>query len=118
MYSIARFVASPLSPKTICRLQAYAYAATRPLCRCVSAYSSPFENLPSQCGQALVMIFRPTIFDRYILAFDVTDLAQPLTECRQEIRKGRGRCAVKKPDYRHRRLLRTQSKRPRYRRAT
>jgi hypothetical protein len=64
------------------------------------------------------MSFRPAIFDYQIPAFDVAGFAQPLVECRHEIRKGRSRRTVQKPDHRHCLLLRDSPKRPRGDRAT
>ena len=61
------------------------------------------------------MALRPTVFDRYILPFDVAAFAQPLAE-RDHIRCIRaGRGAAEEADHRNRLLLRAEAGRCRHR---
>src|SRR5262249_25438866 len=62
--------------------------------------------------QTIILALRPAIFDRDVLTFDVTGFTQPLAECGQGSRIGRGRCAVEKTDQRDRWLLRPRQDRP------
>jgi hypothetical protein len=61
------------------------------------------------------LAFCPAIFDRDVLALDVAFLLEPPPEASQTFRVQFRRCATEKPDYRHRRLLRTRHNRPRAR---
>src|SRR5262249_25223906 len=65
-----------------------------------------------QGRQTIILALRPAIFDRDVLTFDVTGFTQPLAECGQGSRIGRGRCAVEKTDQRDRCLLRPRQDRP------
>jgi hypothetical protein len=58
------------------------------------------------------LILGPAILDRYILAFDVPACADALPECGHKTCSVGGRRAAKKPDHRHRRLLRARHERP------
>ena len=62
--------------------------------------------------QPIISALRPAVFDRHVLAFDVTGFAQPFEKGRQLSRITFGRSEVDKPDHRHRRLLRARSERP------
>src|ERR1035437_10558317 len=62
--------------------------------------------------QSIVLAPRPTVFDRYILAFDITGFTQAMSEGGKPRRVCFGRRAVQHPNYRHRQLLRARSKRP------
>src|SRR5262249_9795570 len=66
----------------------------------------------ARAGRRFILALRPAIFDRDVLTFDVTGFTQPLTECGQGSRIGRGRCAVEKTDQRDRCLLRPRQDRP------
>src|SRR5215475_464989 len=70
-----------------------------------------------EVGQSIILILRPAILDRHILAFDVPAFANALPECGHKTCSVGGRRAAEEPDYRHRRLLRTRRQRPRYCRA-
>src|SRR5262249_35932400 len=65
------------------------------------------------CGQPIGLILGPAIFDQNITAVDETGFAQPQTKCRYKIGSRLKRADMEKPDYRHRRLLRTRRERPR-----
>src|SRR6516165_3188755 len=71
-----------------------------------------------EVGQSIILILRPAILDRHILTFDVPAFADALPECGHKTCSVGSRRTAKKPDHRHRYLLRTRRKRPRCRRAT
>src|SRR5262249_26710731 len=71
-----------------------------------------------EVGQSIILILRPAILDRHILAFDVPAFADALPECGHKTCSVGGRRAAEEPDYRHRRLLRARRERPRCHRAT
>src|SRR5262249_33145070 len=76
----------------------------------------PANEIGGERRQAIVLTFRPAVFDGHVPAFDVTGFAQALTECvNSSCERGR-RCTMQKPDDRHRSLLRTRPERPRGRR--
>ena len=62
--------------------------------------------------QPIILALRPAVFDRHVLAFDVTGFAQPFEKGGQLSRITLGRSDVDKPNHRHRRLLRTRRERP------
>src|SRR5262245_27970835 len=71
-----------------------------------------------EVGQSVVLVLRPAILNRYILALDVAGVTNALPECGQKARTiGRRPRAAKKSYHRHRRLLRACRDRPRSRRA-
>src|SRR5215831_12801752 len=70
-----------------------------------------------EVGQPIILILRPAILDRHILAFDVPAFANALPECGHKTCSVGGRRAAEEPDYRHRRLLRARRERPRGRAA-
>src|SRR5262245_23575294 len=70
-----------------------------------------------EVGQSIILILRPAILDRHILAFDVPAFADALPECGHKTCSVGGRRAAEEPDHRHRRLLRARRERPRGRRA-
>jgi len=70
-----------------------------------------------EVGQPIILILRPAILDRHILAFDVPAFADALPECGHKTCSVGGRRAAEELDYRHRRLLRARSQRPRGSRA-
>src|SRR6516162_6696731 len=67
-----------------------------------------------EVGQSVVLVLRPAILDRNILALDVAGFTNALPECGQiactEIDRRR---AAEESYYRHRRLLRARRERPR-----
>ena len=70
------------------------------------------EQIGHECRQPLIVAFRPAIFDRQVLAFDVSGFFQALAErggIWREIATSR---AMEESDCRHRRLLRQHSERP------
>src|SRR5215470_2532818 len=72
-----------------------------------------------EVGQSVVLVMRPPILDRHILALDVPDFTNALPECGQKactIGKERPR-AAEEPNHRHWRLLRARRERPRHCRA-
>src|SRR6516165_5982340 len=70
-------------------------------------------QLSCEVGQSIILILRPAILDRHILAFDVPAFADALPECGHKTCSVGGRRAAEEPDYRHRRLLRARRERPR-----
>ena len=66
------------------------------------------DEIGGQCGQSIIATIRPTVFDRYVLSFDVPGIAQSLAE-RGHIRceHAAGRPGAEEADHRHRLLLRT-----------
>ena len=66
--------------------------------------------------QSIVLVFRPAIFDRYVLALDISCFFQSLAERAQTDRVFVRRCAAKETDH-WPRLLCARSKRPRGRSA-
>src|SRR5262249_55791988 len=70
-----------------------------------------------KCGQAIILILRPTILNHNITALHIADLFKALPECARHGCIAIRGCAVQKADYRHCRLLRVRRKRPRGRRA-
>src|SRR5262245_64879970 len=65
-----------------------------------------------EVGQSIILILRPAILDRHILAFDVPAFADALPECGHKTCSVGGRRAAEEPDHRHRRLLRARRERP------
>src|SRR5215470_13283296 len=66
-----------------------------------------------EVGQSVVLVLRPAILDRHILALDVAGFTKALAECGQiACTSDRGR-AAKESYHRHRRLLRARRERPR-----
>src|SRR5262245_43212388 len=61
--------------------------------------------------------FRPPVFDRHVLAFEVAGFIQAPPEGSHTVGGGLGRPRVEPPDHRHRWLLRASRQRPRRRRA-
>jgi hypothetical protein len=70
-----------------------------------------------EVGQSIILVLRPAILDRHILALDVAGFADALPECGHQTCSVGRRRAAQEPDHRHRRLLRTRCERPRRRRA-
>src|SRR5262245_17734252 len=58
------------------------------------------------------MVVRPTILDGDALAFDKSGVVKALSESIDYVCETTGRCASKKPDHRHRHLLRARRQRP------
>ena len=75
------------------------------------------NEVGGQRGQSIVLVVRPAVFDREVLALDIACLFQAPMERGQEGRVLAGRPAVEEPDYRQRRLLRAGGERPRSRAA-
>src|SRR5262249_56970085 len=70
-----------------------------------------------EVGQSVVLVLRPAILNRHILALDVTGFTNALAECGHKTCSVGGRRVAKKPDHRHRGLLRARRERPRRRAA-
>src|SRR5262249_33014488 len=77
--------------------------------------ADPASNQIGREGpQTIILAFRPSIFDRQVVTFDIADFAQSLMESTQPGRITVGRCAVEKTDsWELCRLLRAGSERPR-----
>src|SRR5262249_55117230 len=65
-----------------------------------------------QGGKAIELTIRPTIFDRYVVAFNEAGFFQALAESTDLQLIGICRPGVEKPDHSHRRLLRARRERP------
>ena len=63
------------------------------------------DQVGGQRGQAIDLTLRPVVFDRDILAVDVTALRQSLAEWRYLVGKRTGGAKVEPADYWHRFLL-------------
>src|SRR5262249_38143673 len=74
------------------------------------------DEIGDQCRESVVLTFRPTVFDRHILAFDITRFLQTLAERPDLLPQRSGRSGIEEADHGHRRLLRARRERP-YRRA-
>jgi len=70
------------------------------------------DEVGGQCGQPIVPILCPAVFDRHILSFDIAGFAQALAERGYIWRIRAGRGAAQKADHRHRLLLRAGDERP------
>jgi hypothetical protein len=69
-----------------------------------------------QRREPIVLTLCPPVFNRHVLAFDVTGILQASAKSGEILAVRFKRCEMKKSDHRHRRLLRARRKRP-YRRA-
>src|SRR5262245_25565280 len=76
----------------------------------------PASQIGCQCWQTIVVTFGPAVFDRHVPTIDIAVFSQALPKRDQEVCILLGRPSVKKPDHRHRRLLRARRHRPRRRR--
>jgi hypothetical protein len=70
------------------------------------------NEIGRQRRQFVILAFRPAILDRHVLTVDVASLLQALAERLDERGISVWRCAVEKPDHRHRALLRARRERP------
>jgi hypothetical protein len=77
----------------------------------------PMNQISRHRRQPITSALRPAVFDRHVMAIDVTGFAQPFEKGRQLSRVTLGRSGVDKPNHRHRRLLRPRRERPSDRRA-
>src|SRR5262245_48491936 len=68
-----------------------------------------------EVGQSVVLVLRPAILDRHVLALDVAGFTNALAECGQILCTIGRRRAAEEPDHRHRRLLRARREWPRCR---
>src|SRR5262249_31216176 len=73
----------------------------------------PSYEISSQQGETIVLSLSIAILDGYVLAFDVARFGQGAEKCRDIRRHRSWRSGIKKPNHRHRRLLRARRKRPR-----
>src|SRR5262249_7629654 len=64
------------------------------------------DEISGQLGEAVVLPLSIAILDCYVLVFDVAHFGQGSEKCRQIWRHRSGRPGMKKPDHRHRWLLR------------
>src|SRR5262249_4727121 len=71
------------------------------------------DEIGDQCRKSVVLTFRPTVFDRHILAFDITRFLQTLAERPDLLPQRSGRSGIEEADHGHRRLLRARRERPR-----
>ena len=75
------------------------------------------NEIGQQRWKSIVLILRPAVFDRYVLALDIAGFAQTLTERAQTAREHVRRFAPEVSDHWHRGLLRARRERPRRRAA-
>src|SRR5262249_49700292 len=79
-------------------------------------HSDPsLHQVRRQLWKSIELILGPAVFNGHVLALDVAAILQALAKCAQTIRHRVRRSGVKKPDHRHRRLLRPRRERPRRR---
>jgi hypothetical protein len=72
----------------------------------------------SRSVQPIDTVFRPAVFDRDVLALDITDFLQALPKCAVKTKgDGVGCCGFDEPDHRHCRLLCPSHQRRRHARA-
>jgi hypothetical protein len=100
-----------------CRGRRFGYnclgAAMRSDHRHLTAY-----QIGCKVGQSIILVLRPAILDRHILALDVAGFTNALPECGQKTCTiGRRPRAAEEPDHRYRCLLSPRRDRPRSRRA-
>src|SRR5262249_16812104 len=77
-------------------------------------HSDPsLHQVRRQLRQSIKLILGPAVFNGHVLALDVAAILQALAKCAQTVRHSVSRSGVKKPDHRHRRLLRARRERPR-----
>jgi hypothetical protein len=69
------------------------------------------DELVGECRQSIVLTLGPAIFNRDVTAFDIAAPLQAATKGRHQRRGRTSRCVVEKPDHRHGRRLRENSKR-------
>src|SRR5262249_49368999 len=72
---------------------------------------TPADQIRCQCRQPVELIFRPTVFDRDILALAKAGLFQTFAKCAQAVRESIRRYRGEKSDDRHRPLLRPRHQR-------
>src|SRR5262249_59298490 len=109
---------SPLVAKTMGILVVAAFAASAGRSPPITAITALAVNqFGRQCGQLIVLIVRPAVFDRCVLALVVAGFLEALPKRRHMCGVYLCRWAAKEPDHRHRRLLRARRERPRGRRA-
>src|SRR5262249_41562046 len=65
-----------------------------------------------EVGQSIVLVLRPAILDRHILAFDIAAFADASLECGHKMSSASRRRAAEEPNHRHRWLLRARRERP------
>jgi hypothetical protein len=70
-----------------------------------------------QRWKSIKLIFGPTVFNRYVLSLEEAGVLQALAKSAQRLNESVRGLGVKKPDHRHRGLLRPRRARPRRRRA-
>jgi hypothetical protein len=76
----------------------------RPTCR--EDHGDPHaDKLSGERRQSLIVAFGPAVFDRYVLANDMSGLAKALKKSRDDARGFARRPAAQIPNDRHRRLL-------------
>jgi len=71
------------------------------------------DQLGRQLRQSLHLIVGEAVFDRHVLALDITRILQALAESTERLAERIRRLAVKDPYDRDRHLLRARGKRPR-----
>jgi hypothetical protein len=105
---------SPI-PKTIGIVAVAALAATAADAESATIMATRPDQISHQRRQAIVLALHIMVFDRHVLALDVTGFAKPLAERGHIARCGIGRPGADVPNNRHRRLLRPRHHRPRRR---
>src|SRR5262249_1955190 len=79
---------------------------------CSNDRDSALDHIDSKRGKPISLTLGRSVLDYYVLAFDITDLAQALAELGQPTRVGFEWRGVEKRDHRYSRLLRPRSERP------
>jgi len=73
------------------------------------------NQISRERGQSIDLTFRPAVFDRNVLALNVTGFVEAATKCNDAVVIGR--CGAEKAYHRHRLLMRLHRERPRRRAA-
>src|SRR5262249_50406994 len=79
---------------------------------CSNDRDSALDHIDSKRGKPISLTLGRSVLDYYVLAFDITDLAQALAELGQPTRVGFEWRGVEKRAHRYIRLLRPRSERP------
>src|SRR5262249_19951344 len=105
-------IGSPPTVKTIGIVVVVVLADRCVVGHCSNDRDSALDHIDSKRGKPISLTLGRSVLDYYVLAFDITDLAQALAELGQPTRVGFEWRGVEKRDHRYSRLLRPRSERP------
>src|SRR5262249_20435376 len=75
------------------------------------------REISGEVRQSIVLILRPVVLNRHVLAFEIATLANAMPERGHKVGSAAGRRGAENPDHRHRLLLRARREGPRRRAA-